>query len=1670
MTQTPKIQASISLSTEELKQGVAESKAALAELPKAMAEQAFRVAKNHESIVKGAKEAGVSVKEYVSQLALADKEADKSAKRQERASNTIVAAIQRQTLAMKAGGKATADYFEQMASLKGADPKIYGPVLDELRKVEAAQRQIAEAQKVSTQTFVQSGKQLDQFGNTAKATAAALRQVPAQFTDIVVSLQGGQAPLTVLLQQGGQLRDIFGSAGAAAQALGRYVVGLVNPFTTVAAVLGTVAYGYLAGSKEAQEFNKALILTGGSAGVTASQMSVMARAISQVAGTQGNAAEALTAFASAAKVQAGNLQEFATAAIKFERATGQAVSDTAKQFSDLAKDPLQATLKLNDGMNYLTRSTYEQIKALTEQGKTVEAASAAQKAFADTLDERAAGITRQLGLVERSWLKVKDAVSGAVDAVKQIGREEGEDAYLQRVRNIISVKQDALSNVPGESRAAEVLKEEIALLKERESITLRTLADIRRGTTMRAEEVAIVKAKAEWDKDGLKFLSDAQKLEREIANIRADGVRAKASESEIEARIAKLREEYNRKQAGSSASEIASLKARSIELDAYAKELEVVGDNAKKITEDERTRNRLQQELNGTLSDTVRAQKLIALAQAEINAQKAIGIRQAEDEAKIARSMAEDYAKSVAEVMKSSDAIKVQADAQEAANKTFGSSKIAIAELTLEQKRNRLEMLDRIGLSGAYTEALREEVNQQTRLVGALKDADYKEAAVQTKEILRAAKEQSRLYEDELKLAGLTALEREKIVAQRQVELKYAKLVADLDKRSLTEEQKLQLTVELNEAKLIEQSAAVNRVIQNDFSKTADQINQSLTDALMRGFESGKSFAEVFKQTVEDMFKTMVLKPIIQAVLSPVSGGISSATSDIASAFKSASSISSFTSVLNNSVSASIANGFAKLSGSSFGQSIGLSTPTADVTGTVFNQPTALSGQIGSALGMAGNAFAGYGIQKGISGGYQIGNGNLVDIATVIGSAIFGPIAGVVGGLVNRSFGRKFAGSGIQGTFGGEEGFTGQNWQFYKGGWFRRDKTTTSALDSGFQSGLATQFKAMQTQTAVMADILGLGTDAIKNFSTSIKLSLDGLSAEQVTAKLTEVFTGIGETLASTALGTTAYTKSGETAVQTLARLSTSLLAVNGTFNLLGKSLYSTSLAGADMADQLINMFGGMEQFQAITSSYYENFFSDSERTATAIKQVSTALGTLGFSLPKTREEFRKLVEAQDTSTTAGQQTYAALIQLSAAFAEIVPAATETVAGIQSVADVMTVTMKNLKEQTAQLEIELLLAQGRTTQAASAQRAKDIAGMTSAEVAVYDYNQRIKEQIQALEMASQVAKERASLESQLLQLQGNTAALRARERETLDASNRSLQDRIWALQDAKAIEDERKGLETQLLQATGNVTAIRAAELAALDASNRAIQERIWAVEQEQAVAEQRKALEMQLLQAANDTASIRAIEIQSIYASNRALQERIWALQDEQAAQEALTQASGGVIDEIERLRESMAGGSGAQSSAVLQAQFATTTAQARAGDLAALSKLPSISSALEDAFSLTARTSSEVAGMRAFLAGSLAETLSVIGVNTAASATSVAQSARVSVADDVDTLALTPTNTASLLSGASDTAALIEEISALRIDNQAQARAIVQLQSRVTKVIERWDVDGIPEQRAVA
>lgn len=84
--------------------------------------------------------------------------------------------------------------------------------------------------------------QVKEVEQASKQAAFAMRMLPAQMTDIAVGLSSGQSPFMVLMQQGGQLKDMFGGIGPAFRAVGGYIAGLVNPFTIAAAAAAALGY------------------------------------------------------------------------------------------------------------------------------------------------------------------------------------------------------------------------------------------------------------------------------------------------------------------------------------------------------------------------------------------------------------------------------------------------------------------------------------------------------------------------------------------------------------------------------------------------------------------------------------------------------------------------------------------------------------------------------------------------------------------------------------------------------------------------------------------------------------------------------------------------------------------------------------------------------------------------------------------------------------------------------------------------------------------------------------------------------------------------------------------------------------------------------------------------------------------------------------------------------------------------------------------------------------------------------------------------------------------------------------------------------------------------------------------------------------------------------------
>ncbi|EOF9236787.1 phage tail length tape measure family protein [Klebsiella pneumoniae] len=353
--------------------------------------------------------------------------------------------------AATSAGKVTKATDEEKQSLSELLDRI-DPVNAALNKLDKQQQDLAKFKSkgmLDTDTFDLYSKKIEETrnrltgfrddlgktGQSAAQTAFAMRMIPAQMTDIIVGLSTGQSPFMVLMQQGGQLKDMFGGIGPAIKGVGGYVLGLINPVTLAAAAVGVLGLAYYKGSQEQDEFYKSLTLSGNLVGKTTGQLADIAARVSVVANsTTGVTAATLNQIVSSGKVAAESLERVTTAVVEISEATGIATEKLVGDFNDIAADPVAAITKLNDQYHFLTLATYNQIKALQDEGNQQDAARVATDAYANAMQQRANDIHQNLGILERAWDSLAKTAKGAWDAMFDIGREQSGTERISQIR------------------------------------------------------------------------------------------------------------------------------------------------------------------------------------------------------------------------------------------------------------------------------------------------------------------------------------------------------------------------------------------------------------------------------------------------------------------------------------------------------------------------------------------------------------------------------------------------------------------------------------------------------------------------------------------------------------------------------------------------------------------------------------------------------------------------------------------------------------------------------------------------------------------------------------------------------------------------------------------------------------------------------------------------------------------------------------------------------------------------------------------------------------------------------------------------------------------------------------------------------------------------------------
>ena len=1084
-----------------------------------------------------------------------------------------------------------------------------------------------------------------------------------QISDVAVSLAGGMPLHLVIMQQGLQIRDLIGQSGVAADQLQQTMRdAMKNMVTSIAgtvAALGTMTYGALADAGKAvvgfstKVFGMNTVLQSAQASLVASAATGngLATALLGVGRAATVAATALAATGVGALVIG-----LTAAAVAFVQLIG-ANNDLARELAvtgNMFGVTTDSSLQYVEGLTRVGATTREAIGILGAMSKagnlSREQIDLIGKAAVDM--ERAAGVAIgdtvkrfsdfakdpvkalstlqvQTGAVQPEIIKLVDeltkqgnAARASGVAVEELARIMGvQSAKMQEdlhpltqawvgFKNLISEVWTGIGNVINRATGTVPRAQKIAE-------QIKAIQDIRSG---KAGLIGLV-APANYKEDELRdlqkqllMIDKAAQAEADRARQRAEDEKARAKANELE--IKYLGKEEKKKRA------LAQLDKDRDLLAAQGKPMSSQAYNeAKQKIEDDfkpKANSAAAKEVNYYAASIEKLND--AFVKVEVNAnnyndiQKGLldifndpGFLTMPEKQKLALV---EHANSLLAASQATDdlaaAEKRRAKDQETYQKILSDSNKAYEDSLKVYRDSAKSVEERLAAMQEENKAVA--LSEQMNISLA--------EAIELTSIARLREQQIAAMGDESKVL---AIQRE-IDARKQI-------VEEIRKRG-------------NKKNADDAAKAYSESVQREFEAMRDGIADSITTAL---FEGGKAGSQKLRTLIVNELKKPVVL-MVQAVVNTLLG-----------------------SIMGGGQGSSVDN---MLGGGGGGGAIGSIAQIGGI-GAAFGTGMAASFSSMMASGVSGWATA---------AGSLIGTGAASGIAAGLGM-LAGPLAAV--GLVASLLGKKTPGEQAMGGFASSRGLeaTQANAESLTGdAGMARDliKRRNEGMELVARNTVDSVLAATEQRAKALGLNIAIGIDAgfaanlngkgaNKNAFGYAAIFANGQQVGTINnrelgsdvPKAIEAFTAqVYEAAAAAVLAGTDFGKAGETAGQTLTRLASSLDTVNKTFDVLGHTMYSASLAGADMSSQLVDLFGGIEQFSAATSAYYEAFYSEQEKLDNKTKQLTTAFANLGLELPNTIAGYRALVQNQDMTTDSGRRLYTALIQLSPLFAEVANAVT----------------------------------------------------------------------------------------------------------------------------------------------------------------------------------------------------------------------------------------------------------------------------------------------------------------------------------------------------------------------------------------------------------------------------
>ncbi|EGK9959792.1 phage tail tape measure protein, partial [Escherichia coli] len=343
---------------------------------------------------------------------------------------------------------------------------------------------------------------------------AAMRTLPAQFTDIATQLAGGQNPWLILLQQGGQVKDSFGGMIPMFRGLAGAITLPMVGVTSLAVATGALVYAWYQGDSTLSAFNKTLVLSGNQSGLTADRMLTLSRA-GQAAGlTFNQARESLAALVNAGVRGGEQFDAINQSVARFASASGVEVDKVAEAFGKLTTDPTSGLIAMARQFRNVTAEQIAYVAQLQRSGDEAGALQAANDIATKGFDEQTRRLKENMGTLETWADKTGKAFKSMWDAILDIGRPESSADMLASAQKAFDEAdkkwQWYQSRSQRRGKTASFRANLQGAWNDRENARLGLAAATLQSDMEKAGELA-ARDRAERDASQLKYTGEAQK-------------------------------------------------------------------------------------------------------------------------------------------------------------------------------------------------------------------------------------------------------------------------------------------------------------------------------------------------------------------------------------------------------------------------------------------------------------------------------------------------------------------------------------------------------------------------------------------------------------------------------------------------------------------------------------------------------------------------------------------------------------------------------------------------------------------------------------------------------------------------------------------------------------------------------------------------------------------------------------------------------------------------------------------------------------------------------------------------------------------------------------------------------------------------------------------------------